>query len=148
MRAPAGGFPISQKGLDMRRPSLLLLILSCITGSLLVVEGSFPLPQSVRIVSGLAIVFFLSGFALVAALSPERQLGPGERVVASVGISLAVTTCCATLLAAASVGLTRDAMYYALGGSTVVLSLVAIIRRLASNDVASRGRGLSGATQS
>jgi uncharacterized membrane protein len=131
----------------MRRPSLFLLILSCVTGSLLVVEGSFPLPQSVRIVSGLAVVFFLSGFALVAALSPERQLGPGERVVASIGISLALTTCVATLLAAASIGLTREAMYYALGGCTVVLSLVATIRRLASNSGTPRARDLRRATQ-
>ena len=57
----------------------------------------------------------MPGFALVCAVLPDRQLSRGERLLASVGMSLAITVCAAVALAAAPVGLSRQSIAVALG---------------------------------
>jgi uncharacterized membrane protein len=78
----------------------------------------------------LLIVFILPGFAVVCAALPKGQLAFEERLVASLGISLAIAICAALLLAAAPIGLSRESFAVVLGGSTVLVSLCAGIRLL------------------
>jgi uncharacterized membrane protein len=71
------------------------------------------------------MVFVVPGFAAVCAVLSRRELSPGERVLASLGISLAISVCMSVLLAATPIGLTRSSLAAVLGGGTVVLSICA-----------------------
>jgi uncharacterized membrane protein len=76
---------------------------------------------------GLLMVFVLPGFALACAAVPRYQ-SPVERLLATVGLSLAITTCTAVLLAALPVGLSRESLAVVLGGLTIALSIGAAFR--------------------
>jgi uncharacterized membrane protein len=87
-----------------------------------------PAGQVLRIGLGVPIVFLLPGFAVVSAVFPARPLSRTDRLVASLGISLAATACTAVLLAALPVGLTRDSLSIALGGATAIVSACALLQ--------------------
>jgi uncharacterized membrane protein len=87
-----------------------------------------PAGQVPRIGLGALIVFLLPGFAVVSAVFPARPLSLTDRLVASLGISLAATACTAVLLAALPVGLTRDSLSIALGGGTAIVSACALLQ--------------------
>jgi len=93
------------------------------------------IPHWVRISLGVLIVFILPGFALVSAVLPERELSRPERLLASVGMSLAMATCAAVLLGATPIGLSREALAIVLGGSTVASSAVGGFRIRPRNDL-------------
>lgn len=96
--------------------------------------GAAPLrvPQAVQVVLGLLMVFVVPGLSLVCAALPECQSWV-ERLLASVGISVAVATCAAVLLAAAPIGFSRQPFEELLGGATVMLSVGGLYRaRLAA----------------
>jgi uncharacterized membrane protein len=112
----------------MRRGLLLLLAGTCFVAALTMATASIAVPQGVRIALGVLMVFVLPGFALVCAVLPERQLSSGECLLASVGMSLAMVTCVAVLLAATSIGLSRGSLAVVLGGSTIILSIYAVFR--------------------
>jgi uncharacterized membrane protein len=76
---------------------------------------------------GLLMVFVLPGYALACAALPQHQ-SPVERLLATVGLSLAITTCTAVLLAALPVGLSRESFAVVLGGLTIALSICAAFR--------------------
>jgi uncharacterized membrane protein len=101
-----------------------------IVALLTLVTVGVPVPPAVRIALGMLMVFLLPGFAVVcAAQSSERQLSRGEWLLASLGISLAVTACSAVLLAATPpVGLNRDSIAAVLGGITAMASAYALVR--------------------
>jgi uncharacterized membrane protein len=104
---------------------LVLLVGSCTVALVTVATASIAVPHFVRIALGVLIVLILPGFAFVCAVLPEGQLSRGERLLASVGISLAMTTCAAVLLAAMPIGLSRQSLAIVLGGSTIMLSTCA-----------------------
>jgi uncharacterized membrane protein len=79
-------------------------------------------------VLGVLMVFVVPGFALTWSALPSRELSHGERLLVSVGMSLALATCTAVLLAATPIGLSRKSFEVGLGSVTVVLSIVALIR--------------------
>jgi len=112
----------------MRRGRLLLLVGTCLVASVTVATADVAVPQGVRIALGVLMVLVLPGFALVCAVLPERQLSSGECLVASVGMSLAMVTCVAVLLAATPIGLSRGSLAVVLGGSTIILSIYAWLR--------------------
>jgi uncharacterized membrane protein len=100
-----------------------------IVALLTLVTVGVAVPPAVRIALGMLMVFLLPGFAVVcAAQSSERQLSRGEWLLASLGISLAVTACSAVLLAATPMGLTRDSIAAVLGGITAMASAYALVR--------------------
>ena len=84
--------------------------------------------QVLRIGLGILTVFFLPGFAVISAVFPARQLPRTDRLLASLGISLAATVCTAVLLAALPIGLTRDSLSIALGGGTVIVAAYALFQ--------------------
>jgi hypothetical protein len=91
--------------------------------------GAAPLhvPHAVQVVLGLLMVFVVPGFSLVWAALPEQQSWV-ERLLASVGISVIVTTCAAVLLAATPIGFSRQPLGELLGGVVVVLALGGMYR--------------------
>ena len=112
-----------------RRPHSILAG-ACLIAALVLVTAYVDVPQPLRIVPGLLIVFILPGYAAICTVLPGGQLAFEERVVASVGISLAMSTCAAVLLAAVPIGLSRESFAVVLGGCTLLLSLCAVIRAL------------------
>lgn len=100
-----------------------------LAASLTLVTVGVPVPPAVRMALGMLMVFFLPGFAIVCAAQPSGlQLSRGDCLLASLGISLAVTACTAVLLAAAPVGLTRGSIAAVLGGITATASIYALFR--------------------
>jgi uncharacterized membrane protein len=104
-----------------------------ITGSFLLASATMAsattaFPNSVRIALGVLIVFVLPGFVGACGALPDRTLSWGERLLASVGLSLAIATCTAVLLAALPLGLSRKSFAVGLGGVTIALSIVAFVR--------------------
>ena len=131
-RGSAGGGPTDDP--RMRRRDLMLLAGTCLAASLTIVTAYVATLQAVRIALGVLIVFILPGFAVVCAVLPARQLPSGERLLASLGISLAVATCTAVLLGLTPIGLGQESFSVALGGSTIALSVVAGFRLRLGHD--------------
>ena len=98
--------------------------------SMAIVTAFIVVPQILRITLGILLVFFLPGFAAMHAAFPSRDRGFSriELILASLGISLAVTICTAVLLAALPIGLTRNSISIALGGSTAIVVIYAWFR--------------------
>jgi len=111
-----------------------LLIATCVLAATTAVSAVTDLPQAVRIGCGTLTVFVLPGFALASAARPAPALEPVERLLASVGLSLAMSTAMGALLAALPIGLTRSSFGVLLGVLTIALSFVALAR-LRSIDV-------------
>jgi Protein of unknown function (DUF1616) len=78
-------------------------------------------PHAVQVVLGLLMVFVVPGWSLVWAVLPELNSWV-ERLVASVAISVTVSTCAAVLLAATPMGFSRQPLGDLLGGFVVALS--------------------------
>jgi len=112
----------------MIRKPFAPLAITCIVAALAVATAYVGVPQFVRIVLGVLIVFILPGFAAVRAVFPQGRLALEEHIVAILGTSLAMAVCAAVLLAAAPIGLSRESFAVALGGFTVLLSLYAGLR--------------------
>jgi uncharacterized membrane protein len=74
------------------------------------------------------MVLVVPGFAAVCAVLSRRELSLGERLLASLGISLGISVCMSVLLAATPIGLTRSSLAAVLGGGTVILSICALRR--------------------
>src|SRR5262245_37835363 len=85
---------------------------------------------------GLPLVLFAPGYALVAAAFPSGRLGAIERLLFSLGASLAATALAGLLLHWTTLGLRPAAWAIALGNLTLVASLVALVRRWRQPEVA------------
>ncbi len=85
----------------------------------------------VRFVFGLSLVFFLPGYSLVAALFPRRDdLGGLERVAVSFGLSVAVVPLLALVLNYTPFGIRLAPVLTVLSVFTILLSLLAWVRRI------------------
>jgi uncharacterized membrane protein len=109
----------------MKRGRLRLLVGTCLVSSVTVATANVAVPMAMRIALGALIVLILPGFAVSCACFPQRQLSLDERLLASVGLSLAISTCAALLLGAMPIGLSRGSLAAVLGASTIVLSIYA-----------------------
>lgn len=89
--------------------------------------GPLRLPPAVQIVLGLLMVFVVPGLSAVCLALPECQSWV-ERLLASVGISVALATCAVVLLAATPMGFSRQPFGALLGSVTVVLSVGGLYR--------------------
>jgi len=88
-----------------------------------------PLPVPVRLIGGLALVVLCPGYALTAALFPGRTPGWPERVVFSLGLSLAVAILGAVVFNTTIWGLQIGVWAGLFAGVTLCASLVAVWRR-------------------
>jgi uncharacterized membrane protein len=84
-------------------------------------------PEPARIVLGVLLVFLLPGFAAVCATLPRKQLSAGERVLASLGASLAITVCSSILLGA-TIGLSQKSIAGFLGFLTIAACIYVWLR--------------------
>src|SRR5918997_6967724 len=75
---------------------------------------------------GAPLVLFLPGYGLTAALE-NRQLSPPERLLFSVGLSLALTVLAGLVLSWTPWGLQRGSWAVLLGGMRLAATLVALI---------------------
>lgn len=89
----------------------------------IVVENFSILPLA-RVVLGILLVFALPGFGLVCAALPAAEISTGERILASIGASVATTTCSAVLLGS-TVGLSQRSAATMLGCLTILVSISA-----------------------
>jgi uncharacterized membrane protein len=84
-------------------------------------------PQALRIIPGVLMVFFLPGFAAVRAVLPAGSMSSGQRLLASVGVSVVISVCASVLLGA-TIGLSQRSAAAALGGLTLVACFFALLR--------------------
>jgi uncharacterized membrane protein len=96
--------------------------------SLVVISAFVEIPEGARVALGVPIVFVLPGFVALSVAGRTVQLSWTESMLASLGISVAVATCVAMLLAAMPVGLSRSSFALVLGGSTMVGSTYALAK--------------------
>lgn len=102
---------------------LVLLSVTSFLAATTIVAGYLAVPDVMRIVLGLVLVLILPGFMLLWAILPEGRLSYDERLLASVGGSMAITICVAVSLAATPIGLSRTSLSVALGALTLALSV-------------------------
>jgi uncharacterized membrane protein len=106
------------------RPTTMIVV-SGLMALLAAAAEAVGAPQVVRVVLGIPLVFVLPGYVAMCAVLPGRELSWSERMLATVGASLAVTTCVSVLLAALPVGLSRGSAAITLGVGTAALAMYA-----------------------
>jgi uncharacterized membrane protein len=111
------------------------LVATCFVASLTMATAIVEVPQALRIALGVPIVFLLPGFAIVCAVLPAERLSRSERLLASLGLSLAMTACTTVLLGALPIGLSKPTLAVVLGGSTVLISIYAWFRTHLGYDI-------------
>ena len=94
---------------------------------LAILAGVCSIMQPTRIPLGILLVFVLPGFAIVGAVLPRAGISADEFALASVGASVATSTCVAVALAS-TVGLSRGSAVVALGSVTIFASVIAWFR--------------------
>jgi uncharacterized membrane protein len=112
------------------RPERLINMMTAtaVVGLLATVVEEIGAPQAVRVVLGIPLVLVLPGFAAVCAAVPGRELSWGERLLASLGGSIAISVCVSVLLAATPIGLSKGSAAAVLGVGTTALALWAWVR--------------------
>lgn len=84
-------------------------------------------PHVARIIPGVLMVFFLPGFATVRAVLPAGDISTGERLLASLGVSIVITVSASVLLGA-TVGLSQRSAAITLSGLTLSACFFALLR--------------------
>jgi uncharacterized membrane protein len=84
-------------------------------------------PQVARLIPGLVLTLVLPGFAVVDAVVSVKNMAFGERLLASVGVSIVITVCTSVLLDA-TIGLSQHSVAAALGAVTLAGCAFAWIR--------------------
>jgi len=119
------------KNLTERVPAdlalVILLTLSCIPFVLVPPLNETP----VRIILGLLLVLFLPGYSLIAALFPRKDDLDGiERIALSFGLSIAVVPLLGLALDYTPFGIRLVPVLVVLSVFTVLLAVIAGVRRL------------------
>jgi uncharacterized membrane protein len=129
----------------MNRKAFDLVICSALAAVAMTLALLAPEFGPLRALVALPMVLFAPGYALVAAAFPASRLGTTERLLFSLGTSLAVAALAGLLLHWTALGLRPAAWAVALGNITLVASLFALVRRWRqpASVTAHRGAGLS-----
>jgi len=129
----------------MNRKALDLVICSALAAVAMTLTLLAPEIGQARAIVALALVLLVPGYAIVAAAFPSGRLGAAERLVFSLGASLAAAALCGLLLHWTALGLRPAAWAVALGNITLVASLVALARRWRrpGGEIARRAAGLT-----
>jgi hypothetical protein len=113
----------------MNRKAFDLVICSALAAVAITLALLAPEIGPARALVALPLVLFAPGYALVAAAFPSGRLGVVERLLFSLGASLAVAALAGLLLHWTALGLRPAAWAVALGNITLVASLIALVRR-------------------
>jgi len=129
----------------MNRKAFDLVICSALAAVAMTLALLAPESGLARAIIALPLVLFAPGYALVAAAFPANRLGAVERLLFSLGASLAVAGLTGLLLHWTALGLRPAAWAVALGNLTLVSSLIALLRRWRqpANAPVQRGTGLT-----
>ncbi len=122
--------PITPKWIRSTRPLdlILVVIFTLLTAAFVLIPVLNETP--VRIVLGVFLVLFLPGYSLIAALFPRRgDLDSIERVALSFGLSIAFTSLIGLALNYTPGGIRLDPILICLVGFTLVMCLIAYLRR-------------------
>lgn len=92
--------------------------------------GASGVDGALRIFFALPLVLVLPGYALTAALFPGKSLSLAERTLFSLGLSLALAALGGLALHWAPTGLRASSWAALLGNTTLLCSLVALVRRV------------------
>lgn len=101
------------------------LLATAFAATLTVAMADVPAPPAVRIALGVLIVFLLPGFAILCAVQSSSQVSRTDGLLASLGISLAITAITSVVVAATPIGLSRGSIAAVLGGITALVSIYA-----------------------
>ncbi len=112
----------------MRRPlsDLHIVTISAVVSAFLTLLTGLPL---LRIIGALPLVLILPGYALVAACLPKRSFGWAERLLLSLGASIAVTVLLSLVLYWLGISLQTATWSIALAAATLIASAIAWQRR-------------------
>ena len=113
----------------MQRPSndlIVVIVIAVLSG---VVSLLAPAISIVRLVCALPLVLFLPGYAITAACFPQRPLDAVERLLFSLGISLAVTALIGLVLQWTHLSLQASTWAIVLSMTVVAASAIAWLRR-------------------
>src|SRR5262249_13317704 len=113
----------------MNRKAFDLVICSALAAVAMTLALLAPDVGLARALVALPLVLFVPGYAITAAAFPSGRLGAAERLLFSVGASLAVAALCGLMLHWTALGLRPAAWAVALGNVTLVSSLIALARR-------------------
>ena len=129
----------------MNRKAFDLVICSALAAVAMTLALFAPEIGSARALVALPLVLFVPGYALVAAAFPAGRLGTIERLLFSLGASLAVAALAGLLLHWTALGLRPAAWAVALGNITLVASLIALVRRWRqpAGDTGQRSAGMT-----
>src|SRR4249919_523027 len=111
----------------MNRKVFDLVICSALAAVAMTLALLVPEIGQARALVGLPLVLFVPGYALTAAAFPAGRLGTIERLLFSVGASLALAALAGLLLQWTALGLRPAAWVIALGNLTLVASLIALV---------------------
>jgi len=109
----------------MRPVRLTMIIAAGAVALLATVAEIFGTPQALRVALGIPLVLLLPGYVTLCAVLPQRELSLAERALATLGGSMAISTCVSVLLAALPVGLSRVSGATTLGIGTAAVALYA-----------------------
>lgn len=113
----------------MRRKSLDLILVAAATCAS-AASALLPLEAApARLLLGLPLAFILPGYALMAAILPEKKLGAPERLLFGLGLSLVAAILVGLGLNVTPWGLALGAWPFVLGGLTLGACAVAWARR-------------------
>ncbi len=116
--------------ISKRIPADLALVIALTLACILFVLAPRLNETPVRVVLGLVLVLFLPGYSLIAALFPRRgDLDGIERIALSFGLSIAVVPLIGLGLNYTQYGIRLVPVLFGLSLFTVLLALVAYIRR-------------------
>jgi uncharacterized membrane protein len=113
----------------MRRQSIDLFVVIVIAGLSAMLALVMPANSIVRLICALPLVFFLPGYAITAALLQMRSLGNVERLLFSLGLSVAMTALSGLLLNLTPWGLQSTTWAIMLAVIVVLTSAIAWLRR-------------------
>ena len=113
----------------MRRQSGDLLAVMGIAGISAVLAMVIPADSIVRLICALPLVFFLPGYAIAAALLPLRSFGNAERLLFSLGLSVAATALSGLMLNLTAWGLQTSTWAITLAVIVWLASAIAWLRR-------------------
>jgi uncharacterized membrane protein len=113
-----------------RSIDLLIVTLMALAGMATAIGGANNL--ALGLLFGLPLALALPGYALIAAGAPGSSLGPAERLVFSVGGSIAMGVLGGLALNGTAWGLQPASWALLLGGTTLVACTIAYIRRRGS----------------
>lgn len=106
-------------------------LLAAAVTSIVAASAGFVLPEGnpIRIACSLLLVLVLPGYVFTAVLFPDALHRPSERILMTVGLSLAVVVLLGIALNVAPGGLRQHSWALALSSFTMVMAAVGTIRR-------------------